>query len=42
MTPAIAVDGLSFEYPGVRALEDIGFEIGSGSVTALSSRRSVE
>jgi ABC-2 type transport system ATP-binding protein len=32
---AIAVDGLSFEYPGVRALDEVGFTVGRGSVTAL-------
>ena len=33
--PAIAVGGLSFEYPGIRALDDVSFEIAAGSVTAL-------
>ncbi|MEW6691062.1 MAG: ABC transporter ATP-binding protein [Pseudomonadota bacterium] len=33
--PAIAVEGLSFEYPGVRALDDVSFEVTRGSVTAL-------
>jgi len=32
---AIAVAGLSFEYPGVRALEDVSFAVVRGSVTAL-------
>src|SRR5258706_424724 len=32
---AIAVEGLSFEYPGVRALDDVSFEVVRGSVTAL-------
>src|SRR5262245_527137 len=32
---AIAVEGLSFEYPGVRALDDVSFEVERGSVTAL-------
>ena len=34
-SPAIAVEGLSFEYPGVRALDDVGFRVERGSVTAL-------
>jgi len=33
--PAIVVEGLSFEYPGVRALDDVSFEVARGSVTAL-------
>jgi len=33
--PAIAVEGLRFEYPGVLALEDVSFEVARGSVTAL-------
>jgi ABC-2 type transport system ATP-binding protein len=33
--PAIAVEGLSFEYPGVRALDDVSFEVARGGVTAL-------
>ncbi len=33
--PAIAVDGLRFEYPGVRALDDVCFEVAAGSVSAL-------
>jgi len=32
---AIAVEGLSFEYPGVRALDEVSFEVERGSVTAL-------
>ncbi len=32
---AITVAGLRFEYPGVRALDDVSFEIQRGSVTAL-------
>ena len=32
---AIAVEGLSFEYPGVRALDDVAFAVERGSVTAL-------
>ena len=36
MSPAIArVSGLRFEYPGVRALDDVSFELEAGSVTAL-------
>jgi ABC-2 type transport system ATP-binding protein len=30
-----SVAGLSFEYPGVRALDDVGFELERGTVTAL-------
>lgn len=33
--PAIAVEGLSFEYPGVKALDAVSFEIAPGSVNAL-------
>ena len=33
--PAIAVRRLSFEYPGIRALDEVTFEIAAGSVTAL-------
>jgi ABC-2 type transport system ATP-binding protein len=32
---AIEVHGLSFEYPGVRALDDVSFRIDAGGVTAL-------
>ena len=32
---AVAVEGLSFEYPGVRALDDVSFKVERGSVTAL-------
>ena len=32
---AVAVEGLSFEYPGVRALDEVSFRIERGSVTAL-------
>jgi ABC-2 type transport system ATP-binding protein len=36
MSPAIArVSGLRFEYPGVRALDDVSFELPAGTVTAL-------
>ncbi len=35
VSAAITVDGLRFEYPGVRALDDVSFEIQRGSVTAL-------
>ena len=35
MTPAIAVDNLSFEYPGVKALSEVSFRIEPASVTAL-------
>ncbi len=36
MTPPIArVSGLRFEYPGVRALHDVSFELEPGTVTAL-------
>jgi ABC-2 type transport system ATP-binding protein len=36
MSTAIAsVEGLRFEYPGVRALDDVSFELDRGSVTAL-------
>ena len=36
MTEPIArVTGLRFEYPGVRALDDVGFALAPGSVTAL-------
>jgi ABC-2 type transport system ATP-binding protein len=35
MEAAIAVEGLCFEYPGVRALQDVSFAVKQGSVTAL-------
>ena len=35
MSPAIEVSGLLFEYPGVRALDDVSFSVAEGSVTAL-------
>ena len=35
MPAAIEVSGLLFEYPGVRALEDVSFTVAAGSVTAL-------
>jgi ABC-2 type transport system ATP-binding protein len=36
MPSAIArISGLQFEYPGVRALDDVSFELETGSVTAL-------
>ncbi len=35
MPQAIAVSNLLFEYPGVRALDDVSFEVAAGSVTAL-------
>lgn len=31
----IAVDNLIFEYPGLRALDDVSFRIAQGSITAL-------
>jgi len=31
----ITVNGLTFDYPGVRALEDVSFHIPPGSITAL-------
>jgi ABC-2 type transport system ATP-binding protein len=31
----IDVSRLSFDYPGVRALDDLGFHVGAGSITAL-------
>ena len=34
-SPAIAVEGLSFEYPGLRALDEVAFRVERGSVTAL-------
>lgn len=34
-SPAIAVDKLSFEYPGVKALSEVSFRIEPASVTAL-------
>ena len=34
-TALASVAGLRFEYPGVRALDDVGFELEAGSVTAL-------
>jgi ABC-2 type transport system ATP-binding protein len=33
--PAIAVEGLRFEYPGTLALDEVSFEVARGSVTAL-------
>ena len=35
MSSAIEVSHLLFEYPGVRALDDVSFSVASGSVTAL-------
>lgn len=35
MPSAIEVTGLLFEYPGVRALDDVSFSVAAGSVTAL-------
>ena len=35
MPAAIEVSGLLFEYPGVRALDDVSFTVAAGSVTAL-------
>jgi ABC-2 type transport system ATP-binding protein len=35
MSSAIDVSGLLFEYPGVRALDDVSFSVANGSVTAL-------
>jgi ABC-2 type transport system ATP-binding protein len=35
MEPAIVVEGVRFDYPGVRALDDVSFSIARGSVTAL-------
>jgi ABC-2 type transport system ATP-binding protein len=35
MSPAIEVSSLLFEYPGVRALDDVSFSVAEGSVTAL-------
>ena len=35
MSPAIEVSGLLFEYPGVRALDDVSFSVAESSVTAL-------
>ena len=34
-TPAIAVEGLTFDYPRHRALHDVSFRVPRGSVTAL-------
>jgi ABC-2 type transport system ATP-binding protein len=33
--PIVRVEGLRFEYPGVRALDDVSFTLGAGTVTAL-------
>src|SRR5258706_9070272 len=33
--PIASVAGLRFEYPGVRALDDVSFTLASGTVTAL-------
>ena len=35
MSSAIEVSNLLFEYPGVRALDDVSFSVAEGSVTAL-------
>jgi ABC-2 type transport system ATP-binding protein len=35
VSAAIAVEGLRFEYPGIRALDDVSFQVERGSVTAL-------
>src|SRR2546422_11475108 len=32
---AIEVEGLRFDYPGVRALDEVSFTVARGSVTAL-------
>jgi len=37
MAAAIAVEGLRLEYPGIRALDDVSFEVPRGSETALAS-----
>src|SRR4026209_977226 len=34
VSAAITVEGLRFEYPGVRALDDVSFEVERGRVTA--------
>jgi ABC-2 type transport system ATP-binding protein len=34
-SPVIRVEGLRFDYPGVRALDDVAFRVDAGSVTAL-------
>ena len=34
-TPMIEVAGLLYEYPGLRALEDVSFSIAPGTITAL-------
>ena len=31
----IEVSGLSYEYPGLRALDDVGFSVAAGTITAL-------
>ena len=33
--PVVQVDGLRFDYPGVRALDNVAFRVDAGSVTAL-------
>jgi ABC-2 type transport system ATP-binding protein len=35
MPDMIAVRGLVFDYPGTRALDDVGFDIEAGTITAL-------
>jgi ABC-2 type transport system ATP-binding protein len=35
LASAIAVEGICYEYPGVRALDDVSFSIQQGGVTAL-------
>jgi hypothetical protein len=37
---AIEIEGLRFDYPGVRALDEVSCTVACGSVTALGPARS--
>ena len=35
MSPALAFDGVSMAFPGVKALDDVSFDVRAGSIHAL-------